>query len=294
MASTNWPLPGRLVELHLSSETQQGVLFIWNVSMAKDEQATSYPTSMATGKQQSFGQNVSPQWACCCRSGLWADSAAMVCKVCFWICLALLYKKTPMNTRTVPVALRMVIWLLNTMMLSQIDRACFTVLATLRRRGEERRVVTGGNTAWSGRRNRVETTGTVPNLWLDRKLYVLMTKKKRYVIRPCFQVTVERCVLSLYLCKHSRCGSGGPAGWRYRPLMLSRLSHYKNYNYNYKNYHYLTPVNKITALIINSAMNFALSCHPLCTQSPASPKQADRQRITEQMQTDCCPASAYA
>lgn len=68
----------------------------------------------------------------------------MSCKVCLWICLALLYKKTPMNTRTVPVALRMVIWLLNTMMLSQIDRACFTVLATLRRRGEERRVVTDG------------------------------------------------------------------------------------------------------------------------------------------------------
>lgn len=58
----------------------------------------------------------------------------MACKVCLWFCLALLYKKTPMNTRTVPMALRMVIWLLNTIMLSQIDRACLTVLATLRKR----------------------------------------------------------------------------------------------------------------------------------------------------------------
>lgn len=68
------------------------------------------------------------------RSGLWFCSAAMACKVSLWICLALLYRKTPMNTRAVPTALRMVMWLLNTMMLSHTDRACLTVLATLRRR----------------------------------------------------------------------------------------------------------------------------------------------------------------
>lgn len=71
-----------------------------------------------------------------CSSALWLCSAAMACKVFLCICLALLYKNTPTNTRTVPVALRTVMWLLNTMTLSHTDRACFTVLATLRRRGE--------------------------------------------------------------------------------------------------------------------------------------------------------------
>lgn len=55
----------------------------------------------------------------------------MACSVFLWICLALLYRKTPTKTRAVPVALRMVMWLLNTMMLSQTDKACLTVLATL-------------------------------------------------------------------------------------------------------------------------------------------------------------------
>lgn len=56
----------------------------------------------------------------------------MACSDFLCICLALLYRKTPTKTRTVPVALRMVMWLLNTMMLSQMDSACLTVLATLR------------------------------------------------------------------------------------------------------------------------------------------------------------------
>lgn len=68
---------------------------------------------------------------------MWFCSAAMACKVALWNCLALLYKKTPMNTRTVPVALRMVTWLLNTMMLSHTDRACLTVLATLRKNEDD-------------------------------------------------------------------------------------------------------------------------------------------------------------
>lgn len=55
----------------------------------------------------------------------------MACSDFLCICLALLYRKTPTKTRTVPAALRMVMWLLNTMMLSQTDSACLTVLATL-------------------------------------------------------------------------------------------------------------------------------------------------------------------
>lgn len=84
-------------------------------------------------------QVLSPQWdweawkSCSCSGGLWFCSAAMARKVSLWICLALLYNKTPMKTRTVPAALRMVIWLLNTMTLSHTDRACLTVLATLRK-----------------------------------------------------------------------------------------------------------------------------------------------------------------
>lgn len=67
--------------------------------------------------------------------GLWFCSATMACKACLWTCRALLYKKTPMKTMTVPMALRAEIWLLKTMMLIHTDRACFTVLATLRSRG---------------------------------------------------------------------------------------------------------------------------------------------------------------
>ena len=98
------------------TETLHGAFFIWNVCHFRRS-----PLDWEARKS----------WSC--SSGLWFCSAAIACKVSLWICLALLYKKTPMNTRAVPAALSIVIWLLNTMMLSQTDMACFTVLATLKR-----------------------------------------------------------------------------------------------------------------------------------------------------------------
>lgn len=53
-----------------------------------------------------------------------------------WCCLALLYSRTPMITNTVPMAERLVILFPKMIILSQIESACFTVLATLNVTGE--------------------------------------------------------------------------------------------------------------------------------------------------------------
>lgn len=62
-------------------------------------------------------------------SGL--GGVARLCMASRWRCLALLYIRTPAVTRTVPMADRLVTLLPKTIILSQMDKACFTVLATL-------------------------------------------------------------------------------------------------------------------------------------------------------------------
>ena len=64
-------------------------------------------------------------------SGVRLAATARLCMASRWCCLALLYSRTPAVTRTVPMADRLVTLLPNTIILSQMDKACFTVLATL-------------------------------------------------------------------------------------------------------------------------------------------------------------------
>lgn len=70
----------------------------------------------------------------------WGAAPTRFWRISCWCCLALLYSRTPMITRTVPMAETLVILFPKTMMLSQMDKACFTVLATL---GKDRK--TGGD-----------------------------------------------------------------------------------------------------------------------------------------------------
>lgn len=106
--------------------------------------------------------------------GLWSESADWVryCRVFLCACLALLYSKTPTNTIKVPAADNSVMGLPNTMMLSQMDKACFTVLATLRKKDDTKRLVYKKWTlyALSCCKNYVYTTALLNScIWLVRR-----------------------------------------------------------------------------------------------------------------------------
>lgn len=114
---------------------------------------SSEPTSGSQSNFSCCGQSSGPTLASQaqevhCRLGLGSlgtrgsmsssrERPVLVTRLCMasrWCCLALLYSRTPAVTRMVPMADRLVTLLPKMRMLSQMDRACFAVLATLQQR----------------------------------------------------------------------------------------------------------------------------------------------------------------